>query len=202
MAMTKVFCVGFQKTGTSSMAKALKILGYRVTGPNGINDPAIPKKVYREALRLTRSYDAFQDNPWPIIYKWCYEQYPDAKFILTVRDPEKWYESALKGFGTSSSHMREWVYGAMRGSPVGNREYWLLRYNSHNAEVMDFFKDKPDFLVIDVTRGDGWDKLCLFLGKPIPNVPFPHANPARDRVPKKTFFLKRWKRLLLGRKMW
>lgn len=198
----KVFCIGFQKTGTSSMGKALKQLGYRVTGPNGVNDPAIPKKVYREAERLTREFDAFQDNPWPIIWRWCYEHYPDARFILTVRDPERWYTSALNGFGAKSSYMREWVYGATRGSPVGNKDIWLLHYNRHNAEVLEFFKDKPNFIVMDITKGDGWEKLCAFLGKPVPDAPFPHANPARERLPKKVFFLKRWKRQVFGRKMW
>jgi len=200
MSNTKIFCIGFQKTGTSSMGKALKILGYKVTGPNGINDPAIAIKVYQEAKKLTKKFDAFQDNPWPVIYKWCYENYPDAKFILTVRDPDKWYTSSLRHFGTKSTCMREWIYGATHGSPANNRDCWIQRYTSHNVEVTEFFKDKPNFLMIDVTQGDGWDKVCPFLGKPIPGMPFPHANPARVRGPKKSpSFLNGLKRTLLGR---
>jgi hypothetical protein len=42
---TKVFCVGFHKTGTTSLALALEILDYRVAGPTGINDPNIAKNV-------------------------------------------------------------------------------------------------------------------------------------------------------------
>jgi len=66
---TKVFCIGFHKTGTTSLNVALNTLGYRVTGPNGVNDPDIAKNVLRMADDLVKRYDAFQDNPWPIIYK-------------------------------------------------------------------------------------------------------------------------------------
>jgi hypothetical protein len=33
-------------------------------------------------------------------------------------------------------------------------------------------------LIIDLPNDDGWSRLCQFLGHPIPNVPFPHANKA------------------------
>jgi 3'(2'), 5'-bisphosphate nucleotidase len=47
---------------------------------------------------------------------------------------------------------------------------------------MDYFKDRPqDLLVIDVTAGEGWEKLCPFLGKPTPDIPFPKANVTRIR---------------------
>lgn len=201
MSKNKVFCIGFQKTGTSSMAKALKQLGYSVTGPNGVNDPEIPKKVHRETAKLMKRFDAFQDNPWPQMYQWCHEKYPAAKFILTIRDTEKWYNSALKQFGDSSTHMREWIYGKGKGSPINNRDCWIERYTRHNAEVVEYFKGKENFLILDITQSGAWEKLCPFLGMPVPSEPFPHANPARERngKEKKVFFLKRWKRAVFGR---
>jgi hypothetical protein len=192
----KVFCIGFHKTGTSSMAQALRILNYRVTGPNGQNDPDIARNVYKMAAKLAKRYDAFQDNPWPIIYRWCHEQYPDAKFILTIRDPEKWYKSQ-GNFGEQVTPMRQWIYGPEAGSPAGNRERYLERYNAHNADVREYFEGSSNFLEIDITSGESWERLCAFLGKPIPGEPFPHANPTRVRVPKKVFFLKRWMRTLV-----
>lgn len=200
--MSKVFCIGFHKTGTTSMAKALKALGYKVTGPNGTRDPDIAANVYDMASQLVKKYDAFQDNPWPIIYRWCHERYPDAKFILTVRDPERWYQSQAKHFKENTTPMRQWIYGADAGAPVGNKDRYIARFNAHNAEVMEFFRGRDNFLVMDVTAGDGWDKLCPFLGKKVPgDQPFPHANPARENrgQPKKVFFLKRWKRAVFGR---
>ena len=55
---TKVFCIGFHKTGTTSMAVALKQLGYKVTGPNGVNDPDIEKNVRSMAYNLVDEFDA------------------------------------------------------------------------------------------------------------------------------------------------
>jgi hypothetical protein len=83
--MRKVFCIGFHKTGTTSLNVALQTLGYQVTGPNGYNDPKIQKRVLALAHSLVKKYDAFQDNPWPIIYKEMDHAYPGSKFILTVR---------------------------------------------------------------------------------------------------------------------
>lgn len=195
----KVFCIGFHKTGTSSMARALRMLGYRVTGPNGQHDPDIAKNVYRMAAKLVKEYDAFQDNPRPIIYKWCHEQFPDAKFILTVRDPEKWYRSQ-GNFGEKETPMRKWIYGDAYGSPMTDKDVYIARYKRHNAEVREYFRGNPNFVEVDITAENAWEKICPLLGKPVPAEPFPHANPTRERVPKKVFFLKRWKRALFGRR--
>ena len=48
----KVFCIGFHKTGTTSLERALEMLGYRVTGPNNTKDPDIAEKVYDLADEL------------------------------------------------------------------------------------------------------------------------------------------------------
>ena len=176
----KVFGIGFHKTGTSSLAAALKQLGYRVTGPNGIANPNISRDVYKLAYKLVDKYDAFQDNPWPLIYRELDEKYPGSKFILTVRPAEKWMRSMARHFGAMSTPMREWIYGV--GCPKGNEELYIARYERHNAEVIDYFKDRPDdLLVLRLTEGEGWEKLCGFLGTEIPDVDFPHANIAGTR---------------------
>ena len=46
----------------------------------------------------------------------------------------------------------------------------------HNEEVRAYFGDSDDFLEFSIEEGDGWEKLCRFLDKPVPNVPFPHKN--------------------------
>ncbi len=75
--------------------------------------------------------------------------------------------------------MRKWIYGV--GCPEGNEEVYVKRFEQHNKEVIDYFKDRPnDLLVLDLAKGDGWEKLCSFLGADIPNVPFPHAHKASD----------------------
>lgn len=173
--MTKIFGIGFHKTGTTSLAAALTLLGYRVTGPNGVRDPHIARNALPMALGLVPQFDAFQDNPWPILYRDLDQQFPGSKFILTVRDPEDWIKSLIGHFGSRSTPMREWIYGA--GSPRGHEATYLARYENHNRDVRHHFaKRSGDLLVLDITRGDGWERLCPFLDRPTPRLAFPHRN--------------------------
>ncbi|MCF8112073.1 MAG: hypothetical protein K9J85_11380 [Desulfobacteraceae bacterium] len=176
----KIFCIGFHKTGTTSLSIALRTLGYRVTGPNGIKDPDIEKNVFTMAYRLVEKFDAFQDNPWPIIYKELDKDYPGSKFILTLRDSESWIKSQVRHFGRQETPMRRWIYGV--GCPEGNEAIYLKRFEEHNEGVMKYFRERPqDLLVLDLAKGDGWEKLCSFLGADITESEFPHANKAIDR---------------------
>ena len=83
----KVFGIGFHKTGTTSLALALRQLGYSVTGPNGVNDPNISQNARALVRDLVDQFDAFQDNPWPILFRELDEWYPNSKFVLTLREP-------------------------------------------------------------------------------------------------------------------
>jgi hypothetical protein len=50
-------------------------------------------------------------------------------------------------------------------------------YEAHNAAVRSHFAGQSDrFLELDLEADDGWEALCSFLGEPIPDRPFPHAN--------------------------
>lgn len=176
----KVFCIGFHKTGTTSMAHALARLGYRVTGPNNPEVEITKISVLKMALDLVEKFDAFQDNPWPVIYKEIDVIFPNSRFILTVRDSDRWIESALNHFGNRKTRMRKWIYGSEYGCPLGNEQIYLERYNAHYQDVRNYFKDRPnDLLVMDLSNGDGWEKLCPFLGFNIINDSFPHTNKAR-----------------------
>ncbi|MBI1357416.1 MAG: hypothetical protein GC160_24005 [Acidobacteria bacterium] len=84
----KVFCIGFQKTGTTSLGYALSLLGYRVAGMFDVMTFNSKDETLAKAIQLGRRYDAFQDNPWPILYRELDQAFPSAKFILTVRDTE------------------------------------------------------------------------------------------------------------------
>ena len=82
--------------------------------------------------------------------------------------------------------MRNWIYGI--GYPLGNEELYVEVYRKHIADVKEYFKNRPDdLLVIDVTSGDGWEKLCNFLEKEIPRKAFPHVNKGMDSGMSKFF---------------
>ena len=177
---TKVFGIGFHKTGTTSLNSSLSHLGYHLTGPNGVSDPNIANNVYKMCYELAEQYDAFVDNPWPIIFKDMDEKYPDSKFILTLRPVDEWYEGIIKHFQEAKTPMREWIYGTGLGSPVGNKQVYIDRYLKHYDEVREHFAGRDDALLeFNLVGGDGWQKLCTFLDKDEVSNDFPHLNKGR-----------------------
>lgn len=183
----KVFVLGFHKTGTTSLAKALQILGYRVCGFVNPRPDQTPDAISKQELFETRykpllnEYDAFEDTPWFIFYKELLELYPDAKFILTVRDTEKWYESVLKHFGGYDRKSYHWIYDG-KGDPVGNKELYIQKFVAHNQDVVDYFNKKnKELLVMDLPKDFSWNILCSFLNCSKPFGKFPFANSSADR---------------------
>lgn len=175
----KLFGVGFHKTGTSSLGRALEQLGYRVGGPFGVRDPGIAGSAWAEAQRRLEGVDAVQDNPWPLLYRELDEAHPHGRFVLTVRPTDDWWASVLGHFGGRSTPMREWIYGEGNGDPVGHEALYRERYERHNAAVRAYFADRPDtLLVLRLTEGEGWAELCAFLGRPVPDHAFPRVNAA------------------------
>ena len=175
----KVFGIGFHKTGTTSLAEALRHLGYRVTGPNEVTNPRIAEIAERLIYDLANQFDAFQDNPWPLFYRELDQAFPDSKFVLTIRPAEEWIESIVNHARDIDTPMRTWIYGV--GNPRGNEAVYMERYNRHNRDVKAYFRDRPKhLLVMQITAGEGWDKLCPFLEEPIPSIPFPRANTSAE----------------------
>lgn len=169
--------VGFQKTGTSTLREALEILGYRVKDTSSRALMPILKSNYTKVLRMLENYDAVEDTPWYMIYKELDELIPHSKFILTIRDEESWYLSVKRHIGDLRSAQHEWIYGRGKGLPKDDKQNTINVYQKHNQEVMAYFKDRPDdLLIVDFTKGDKWEKLCDFLNKDIPKDPFPHIN--------------------------
>jgi hypothetical protein len=185
----KVIGVGFQKTGTSSLREALKILGYRVKDTSSRPLISILKGDYKRVLRMIRNYDALEDTPWYMIYKELDKRIPDSKFILTLREEESWYKSVSRHIGMLKNASHEWIYGRGKGLPMYHKDNTIRVYNRHNQEVQEYFKNRPqDLLVVDFTEGDGWEELCGFLGKDIPDVPFPHYNQWQEKKKKQSFY--------------
>lgn len=165
----KVFCIGSPKTGTRSLHKALKILGYQT--PLFFEMPTYWKygeERYIEHLKKSR-YDAFVD--FPIGYKELYKKidasFPGSKFILTVRD----HESFIKSYSHYFKDLPE-----IQGTPSER----VASMEKRNDEIIRHFEKRTsDLLVMNIIDGDGWEKLCRFLDKPVPDRMFPHKNIGR-----------------------
>jgi hypothetical protein len=195
MPRMKIFGVGFHKTGTSSLHRAFGMLGYRAIHGDGAGS----KHGGDEGVSLIRQikagdyglatfplYDAFTDNPYFTIWRQLAERFPDAKFILTERDEEEWLNSCIRYYrGRRIRPMREWMFGehADPSASEAAAQAWLAAYQNHNRSIRGHFAAHPDrLLVMNLMKGDGWEKLCPFLGVAAPRAPFPHANPTKPRT--------------------
>jgi hypothetical protein len=182
----KILYVGHGKTGTSTFGTACEILGYKLY-ENDLNlQKEVNKGNYDALLPITEKYDVFEDYPWPYVYKWFDETYPDTKFVFGIRpNEEEWLRSiiyqTLRGKSPSArmkvaeTHYHEYQFGKY---PVLYEKQYIEEYRRHNKEVLEYFKGRDDFLEISWWKGDGWEKLCNFLDKPIPDLPFPHRKNA------------------------
>ncbi len=185
MKPPKIFVIGLHKTGTTSLSMALKQLDYRVMEQDIANPDLDQDKLFELATQHLDQFDAFRDDYWPILYQKVDKHFPGSKFILTVRPAEQWIQSVVRHFGSIDSQMRDLFYGL--ASPEGNEAAYVERYEQHNQEVITYFKDRPyDLLVLNITEGDSWTKLCPFLGKDIPDVPFPDVNKGDTREAQKS----------------
>lgn len=176
----KIFGIGLSKTGTSSLASALQMLGFRVKDYPGIEvyRPGDVSSINRDLLE---AYDALTDTPIPSFYQALDRAFPGSKFILTVREREGWLRSCQKQFterlAAKQNEAHNQLFLDLYGTTVFDAEKFSAGYDRFVAGVLDYFHDRPaDLLVMDITAGEGWEKLCPFLGRDIPEVPFPKAN--------------------------
>lgn len=183
----KVFEIGVAKTGTTSLGKAYEILGFK----HKAEDPDLYFKFidnydYEVLFEVIDKYDAFQDGPWhnkDVDYKILDKKYPNSKFIILERDDESWIRSNEKFYSPKyHKDWENWEYSFLIDDRwVTQRESVIeekLTYkNSKYLEIKEYFKDRQnDLLVMNICDGQGWEVLCPFLGKEIPNVPFPKLN--------------------------
>jgi len=181
----KVFCIGFQKTGTSSVRDALASVGYRVTGVFGrdIKLDELKSRFVDLGLAIAADFDAVEDMPWPLMFRELDKAFPGSKFVLTVRDTDRWYASIAGHFGANPYHIQQLTYGDDAPAPVGHEARYREVYEAHNNAVRAYFADRPDDLLeIWLERGHGWAELGEFLGLEDPPVgSFVHTNSSAQR---------------------
>ena len=176
----KIFGIGLSKTGTTSLAQALIALGYRTKDNPGLSRFAKGDLSSIDA-RLLEDHDALTDTPIPSFYRELDAKYPNAKFILTIRDKSGWLISCKKQFtqrlADKQNEAHNQLFLDLYECTVFDEAKFAAGYDRFVSAVLEHFRQRPDkLLVMNVAAGDGWEKLCPFLGKPIPDVPFPKAN--------------------------
>ncbi|MFI5796310.1 sulfotransferase family protein [Streptomyces sp. NPDC051677] len=173
-----IFGIGAHRTGTSSLTEALTILGYRAS--HWSDRAEIRRDLDRGAfqLGLMKRMDAVSDLPIPTIWRNLASTFPDARFILTIRASEEWIESVE--WHTRDRQLVQEEQEFYNRSTFDHRSF-LATYFAHNSAVMKYFSGCDNFLAMNIAAGDGWDKLCPFLGVDLPgeNVSFPRAGSSK-----------------------
>lgn len=194
---------GFGRTGTSSLKLALERLGL---GPTYHMQEALRRPRHLRAwceyartgmIDWDEIFDGFRstvDYPTCLAWRELADRYPAAKVIHTVRDAEAWWTSTATTIYQGRTVLPHWFRGLY--GPAGDygevnerllwqglfdgrfeeRDHAIAVYRRHTAEVVAGL-DPERLLVFEVA--DGWAPLCRFLGVPVPDEPFPHANDAR-----------------------
>jgi sulfotransferase family protein len=215
VSQLKVIGAGLGRTGTSSLKAALEELGF---GPcyHMVEVFANPGHAdfWRAAWRgepadwdgVLGPYEATVDWPGCAFYEELMERNPDAKVILSVRDPERWYEStrqtiykvgklgtgspfsrlgfaltsrlAFGRFKTGQAPMTEEIaWQGTFGGRFEDKDHAMEVFNRHNGEVR---RRVPEGRLLVYEVKQGWGPLCEFLGVEVPDKPFPHLNDAAD----------------------
>jgi hypothetical protein len=195
----RVIGVGFGRTGTASLKLALERLG---AGPcyhmaDIVEQPSRARPWLAAAngerpdwAAVLAGFSSTVDWPGASFWRELVEAYPAAKVILTVRDPQRWYDSMEQTILRSwrlraqrppaTAEMRD--FAAMTDAVIAlrvfagrayDRDSAIAAYDRHVAEVQAAVP-APRLLVFEVAQG--WEPLCAFLGEPVPDEPFPRAN--------------------------
>jgi hypothetical protein len=145
---------------------------------------------------LFRGYRAAVDWPACSYYKELMRLYPAAKVILTVRDPDRWYESAWQTIYQVRRAFPRWaspflprmrrmlgmtdrlIWDGFFQGRFEDRGHAIAAFHRHNEEVKRAVPAER-LLVFEVK--EGWGPLCAFLGVPVPEgKPFPHLNDTEE----------------------
>lgn len=198
----KIFCIGRNKTGTTSIKVLLESLDIPVGDQRKAEllGKDVLNGVYKKFLKYVK-YEgvAFQDIPFsvPHTYKMLDKKFTNSKFILTVRDsPEVWYNSLTKFhaklFGNGQTPTKSdlikanyvypgWMWEINRlhyktpEDDVYNKDILIKQHIEYNNGVIEYFKDQPEkLLVINLKEPDAAKKICLFLNseKIIEEIPW------------------------------
>ena len=173
----KIIGIGLNKTGTTTLGVCLRQWGFKHISCNKEAFDLWKTGDYPALLKWVEAFDSFEDWPWPLIYREIDQAFPGCKFILTRRKDEKtWFKSLCKhAERTGPTEFRKRIYGYEM--PEGHEAEHIRFYRAHNEAVRTYFEQRPgDLLEVCWEEGDGWRELAGFLGYPLPDIPFPHAN--------------------------
>ncbi len=197
----KVVGAGFGRTGTLSLKFALEQLGFdKCYHMMEVRFHPDHREAWAKAHRgepidwdaLFEGYQASVDWPSCNLWREQLELFPEAKVILTLRDPERWYESVmntiypstLDSLANDDPQVRaggQWVnaiiWQRLFDGRMDDKAHVTDVFNRHNESVKS---EVPADQLLVFEASEGWAPLCEFLGVPVPDTPYPRVNSTED----------------------
>jgi sulfotransferase family protein len=180
------------RTGTASLKVALeRLLGAPCYHMSEVFQHPGHADVWRRAVlgenvdwdRLFEGFAAAVDWPTGSFWPELMRRYPDALVLLSLRDPEEWWNSASNSifpiladpkFGPQDwRDMIAALFSQRWGADPHDRAASIRQFNAHNARVI---AEVPKERLLVWRAGDGWQPIARALGLPVPDEPFPRAN--------------------------
>lgn len=178
LSVRKVFNIGLNRAGTTSLAEAFSMLGLRAVHHkhNGIRLYDLLRSNVARNRRpfwgIEDRYDLFSDFAGQYCFQLLDRAYPGSKFIVTTRELESWLDSRERKIRKNLARP-DYKYFFK----TVDREGWTIERQSFLESVGRHFRDRSsDLLIMDIPAGEGWEKLCPFLGLSPPAEPFPRKN--------------------------
>lgn len=163
----KVFGIGLGRTGTTTLTRALRLLGYSAIH-------------YPMSLDQIHAHDAATDSSVAANFEALDGLFPGSRFIWTVRPIEPWLGSCERHYSRRSRVTAQMasIRLALHGRADFNRADFMRAHANHETRVRRYFATRPgDLLEIDLSSAaDPWIALCSFLGRARPDAPFPWLN--------------------------
>lgn len=179
----KIFGIGLNKTGTTTLAICLRALGFKHSSFNLQLLQQFAAGDLEDLFATVAAHDSFEDWPYPLAFEALDQRYPGSRFILTRRSSsERWLESLCSHALRTDPSVGPWARTLAYGHPFPQlaRAHHLALYVSHLERVRSYFQHRPDDLLeVCWEEQASWEPLCAFLQRPIPGQQFPHANPSR-----------------------
>ena len=159
----KVFCIGFNKCGTTSLDELFRALGYHSLHSTAWGDTTRHLIHYR--------YECFTDAV-PDDFRVLDRRFPASKYILQVRALDMWVVSRLAHIQRDVAKGRDYAQPGWvdADESIG---YWLAQRQAHHRAVLDHFATQPErLLVVNVCSEPDWEpRVAAFVGASAPPPP-------------------------------
>jgi hypothetical protein len=188
-----IFVISLHRSGTQSLHTYLNSIGYRaIHNPTGRkhfdcqhlwNGRELDRQYIFDTIidRIYLNYNAISDNPTGVLYKEAFVAFPDAKFVLSIRDVQKWIISIRNHIGSRdfvpAEKVQYWHYLKNKPTSINDvtDEELIELYNNHTDAIIEFFesvKATHQLCIIDLEDGDtiNAEKLSNFFN--VPTHPF------------------------------